>query len=88
MRLVAAFTNISRNYASISGQKGEIILSFQKTVRIFNLQKKKELFFPYAIQERFIGKLNLLKQFNRHSFSVKANLEITCQAIHFLTQLT
>ena len=46
MRLVAAFTNISRNYASISGQKGEIILSFQKTVRIFNLQKKKELFFP------------------------------------------
>ena len=58
---------------------------FKKTVRIFNLQKKSNCFFLYSIQERFIGKLNLFKQFNRYGFSVKANLEISCQAIHFPT---
>ena len=86
MRLAAALTNISRNYASISGQNGEIITSFLSNKQsAFLTCKKKQFFFLYSIQERFIGKLNLFKQFNRYGFFVKANLEISCQAVHFPT---
>ena len=88
MRLAAAFTNIPRNYASISGQNGEIITSFlskKQSAFLICKKKKSNCFFLYAIQERFIGKLNSFKRFNRYGFSVKANLEMSCQAIHFPT---
>ena len=42
MRLAAALTNISRNYASTSGQNGEIITSFlSKKQSAFLIFKKK-----------------------------------------------
>ena len=87
MRLAAALTYISRNYALISGQNGEMITSFlsKKQSAFLICKKKSNCFFLYAIQERFIGKLNSFKRFNRYGFSVKANLEMSCQAIHFPT---
>ena len=52
MRLAAAFTNIPRNYASISGQNGEIITSFlskkQSAFLICKKKKKKAIVFSFT----------------------------------------
>ena len=49
MRLAAALTNISRNYASISGQNGEIITSFlSKKQSAFLTCKKKAIVFSFT----------------------------------------